>query len=706
MKKRFLIILTTIALIPFLLGSSSYNYSHYGNVLHSTPGLNYAAHYNRANLGVEYGEARDFVIYEDHIYMVTSSPTSDRNYTDYLIVMDSEFNVLPETPVKEFELSDSYAVKVRAMVNELFTEIDQNFIELFTDKVFYPGSVLPFSDKDPFIGIADSSWETDTNVVSANGSTINETDEVIKTTINVTYSVWSSEDEEGFAEQKIDLEYEVNIGTLVEGISTTSSVLAPSFNIEPDTTISNVNSVVGTDFNEDLYETMLDFVSGNDETIGFESNIEIPFENFIVTYSKREVVITDEETEEETTETEYYNITVEEVIEAEIPTIHSSLFEVPYTLNTASGIDVVESGIYIADRRNNRIVKLNHNYEVIDAFYEIDDPTFDELAFEPLKVAVDPSERMNVVAHNIYEGILELDYDGSFNRYTGVNPILLTPAETLRRLLMTETQRQKLQRFLPTEYTNVALNDRNFIFASAKPREDNVGNMIQLINPKGLDVLIRNGYHVPMGDIIYLETIDNNIEEIGPSTLVDVAVGKHGMYTVLDEKRSRIFTYDEEGNLLYINGSSGSQSDKFSRGVAINYLGDDLLLLDATGTIIVYRPTAFGNAVNKAIELHSTGRFEDAATQWEEVLRLNTNYEIAYNGIGKYHLRLGNYKEAMDNFRLGHDKTYYSKAFKAYRNEILKDYFGLIVLGLVALGVGIPVFINRKKIFKRKGEKV
>lgn len=696
MKKKLLLLTITLALLPFLFGSTSYNYSYHGKVLHSSPGLNYATHYNRANLGVEYGEARDFVVYDDHIYMVTSSPSSDRNYSDYLIVLDKDFNLLPESPIKEFELSDEYAAKVRSMVSELFEEIDNSFIELFEDKVFYPGTKLPFSANDPFIGIAAATWVTDPNVVANNGVVINDTDENITTTINVTLSVWGGESEEGFSEQKIDLSYEVTIGTKVEGIETSESALAPKFNIDPMTPVADVNNVVGIDINEGLYETMLDFIIGNDQSVEPATYTALYDEKYLITYTKRN---------DAEGEIEYVNITVAEVIEETIYSIHSSMFNVPYTLNTASGIDVVSSGIYIADRRNNRIVKLNHNYEVVDAFYEIDDPTFDELAFEPLKVAVDPSERMNVVAHNVYEGILELDYDGSFNRYTGVNPIELTPAETLRRLLMTEAQRQKLQRFLPTEYTNVALNDKNFIFATAKPREENANNMIQLINPKGVDVLVKNGYHIPMGDVLYIISRNNHVEEIGPSTLVDVAVGKNGMYTVLDEKRSRLFTYDSEGNLLYINGSSGQQSDKFDRGIAINYLGDDLLLLDATGTLIVYRPTAFGNAVNKAIELHSVGKFEEAAFQWEEVLRLNTNYEIAYNGIGKYHLRLGNNREAMRNFKLGHDKYYYSKAFKAYRNEIIKDYFGLIVLGIVIIAAGIPIYLNRNKIFKkRKGD--
>lgn len=265
---------------------------------------------------------------------------------------------------------------------------------------------------------------------------------------------------------------------------------------------------------------------------------------------------------------------------------------------------------------------------------------------------------------------------------------------------MTEVQKAKLDRFLPTSFTNVTLNDKNFIYATAQSREESTENMIQLINPKGIDVLKRNGYHPPMGDVIYVKTIDNYVIN-GPSSLVDVAVGKHGIYSVLDNKRSRIFTYDAEGNLLYINGDEGQQSDKFSRGVALTYYGENLMVLDAGGTIVIYSPTEFGESVNKAVELHSIGEFEEAANVWREVLRLNTNYEVAYNGIGKYHLRAGNYKDAMESFKLGHDQYYYSKAFVAYRNEIIKNNFGLIMFGMLVVMIGIPVYLNREKIFKK-----
>lgn len=372
------------------------------------------------------------------------------------------------------------------------------------------------------------------------------------------------------------------------------------------------------------------------------------------------------------------------------------------TLDGPLGIDVTDSGIFICDTGNYRIVKLNHDFEVMETFSEIDDPTFDEIEFEPKKITVDSTDRMYVVAKNVYEGIMEMNYDGSFNRFTGVNPILLTPFEIFSRALMSEEQIAQLQLFLPTEYTNVSIDDRNFIYATSKVSDNNVENPIQLINPKGIDVIKKNGYFPPMGDVIFVSGNNNYVIE-GPSSLVDIAEAEAGIYTVLDQKRSRLFTYDREGNLLYIDGDEGSQTDKFSEGVAIGYLQDDLLILDrGTKTIVVYTLTEFGSYVNQAIQYHDQGMFEEAALVWEEVIKINSNYEIAYNGIGKLLLRQGNFKEAMDYFELGHDEYYYSKAYKEYRNQILEDNFGLILSGIIIIG-GTIFGLRIRKVYKKGG---
>lgn len=519
--RRLYSIFLIVFIVPILMGANSYNYTYWGEAIHSAPGMTFAASINSEELGVLLASPEDLVVFEDNIYLVDSDTSS-------LIVIDSEFNLVDEITV--FDLTEAY----------------ENTLNISS----LPETMLEYSCPD--------------------------------------------------------IDYEYNGETCEHQTDPLASEMTP------------VVSIIGE------------------------------------------------------------------------------------MLNGPLGIDVTESGIFICDTGNYRIVKLNHDFEVVDTFSDIDDPTFDEISFEPAKITVDSTDRMYVVAKNVYEGIMEINYDGSFNRFTGVNPITLTPFEIFSRALMSEAQIAKLQLFLPTEYTNVNIDDRNFIYATSKVSDNNNENPIQLINPKGIDVIKKNGYFPPMGDVIYVNGSNNYVIE-GPSSLVDIAETNDGIYTVLDQKRSRLFTYDSEGNLLYIDGDEGKQTDKFSEGVAIGYLNDDLLILDrGTKTIVVYTLTEFGSYVNQAIHYHNEGMFTEAAGVWEEVITINSNYEIAYNGIGKLLLRQGEFRQAMDYFELGHDDYYYSKAYKEYRNQILEENFGLILSGIIVLG-GTIVGLRIRKVYKKGG---
>ena len=265
---------------------------------------------------------------------------------------------------------------------------------------------------------------------------------------------------------------------------------------------------------------------------------------------------------------------------------------------------------------------------------------------------------------------------------------------------MSESQKKKIKNIFTLTFTSVRMGDGNFIYATARASEKNNQNIIKQIKTKGLDVIKKNGYNVPKGDVKFTTNM-NNYAIYGPSELIDIDYTDGGIYSVLDRKRSRIFTYDVEGNLLYITGSEGNQSDKFSSGVSIGYLKDQIIVLDQNSkTFIVYKPSSFGELVNEAVRLEYYGDYEASKEVWEEIVRLNVNYEIAYGGIGRYHLREGNFKEAVEYFKLGHFNYYYSKAYQNYRNEILRRNFGWIFGGVLLIGA---LFIGRAIYKKYKG---
>ncbi|TRY00274.1 hypothetical protein [Acholeplasma laidlawii] len=589
--------------LPLNFSIIRYNFSYYGDVIHSAPGLSYSQTFSERTLETDMVTPEDLVVYENEIYIISSGSNA-------LIVVNNNFEL--NQSVKSFEISTAY----------------RNFLFDTTEGLLEAHTTLK----------SDVAVQLNTAKLNANESMASLV----------------------FLEAEAKNVFIADIDALH---ATLNTKVTSSFN--PSTIVGTITEA-NTEFKK-----IVDLAIDADEAARIEKGLERG-ENTVLNYKNATSVEKDE---------------ILNVLEAQ-------------TLNGPMGLDVQHTGIYIADTGNNRIVKLNHNFEVVDLFTEVDDVTFETVDFIPVKITTDSTCRMYVVAREIYEGILELDTDGSFNRYTGVNPITLSPIDIFNRFWMSDAQIDKLPKFLPTSYTNVTMNSENFIYATSLPSTNNSDNMIQLINPKGVDVLIRNGYHVPKGDIQFVEGMNNYVID-GPSRLVDIAVYQDGIYTVLDAKRSRLFTYDSEGNLLYVNGEAGQQLDKFTNGVALAYFGDNLLVLDKElRTVIVYEHTEFGSKVNEAIHHHENGEFELAAQLWEEVLVLNTNYEVAYNGIGKYHLRNGDYEKAMEYFQYGYDKYYYSRAYKSYRNELIKSNFGYIMLVVLLIPTAL---ITLKQIKKRKG---
>ncbi|GMK41839.1 hypothetical protein PCCS19_48980 [Paenibacillus sp. CCS19] len=354
------------------------------------------------------------------------------------------------------------------------------------------------------------------------------------------------------------------------------------------------------------------------------------------------------------------------------------------SFNKPEGLFVAADGtIYVADTENKRVVMLHANGQLAGI---IEKPQSDILAsnfeFVPLKLTVDRAKRVYVVTRGVFEGIVQFDSDGTFIGFVGTNKVQPNAADYAWRLYATKAQRAKMVLFIPTEFSNVDIDSKGFVYATnIDPGSD---TPVKRISPSGDDVLKRYGYFPVKGDIRYRQMGNDG----GPSQLVDVKVRDAGMYSVLDSFRSRIFTYDEEGNLLYEFGGKGNQLGTFKLPVAIEAIGDRVVVLDqGRGRIVEFRPTAFGSAVNKAVALHNDGQDQEAVKVWQQVLKLNSNYDIAYIGIGKSYLMEKRNKEAMTYFKLGMDRKDYSVAYKRYRREVIKEHFGqaMTVVLVIAL---------------------
>lgn len=367
--------------------------------------------------------------------------------------------------------------------------------------------------------------------------------------------------------------------------------------------------------------------------------------------------------------------------------------------------------IYLSDKGNNQIVIVDaKDYHVVQVVSQPTDITFSGKTFAPMKLVTDSTGRIFVISEGVYEGIMQMSYYGKFMSYIGVNYAKLNAWETFWRRFATDTQLKQMDSILNTEFKNMAIDSKNFIYTVSRATKDSNNitdntSMIKKINPSGNDTLTRNGYSLPVGDVVTIN-VGRNLLLRGPSRFTGVAVNDYGIYTVTDEKSGRLFSYDDEGNLLYISAESGPELGNLNNPVAIRYQGENILVLDKfSKAVIRFKPTDIAKVINRAVEYQYNGQLPDAAEEWKNVVSENPNYELAYVGIGKSLLNEGRYEDAMSFFQVGFNQTYYSRAYKSYRDQVIKENFPIVVsmtaFALVIL-YGKGAFEKRRKKFMLK----
>ncbi len=367
-------------------------------------------------------------------------------------------------------------------------------------------------------------------------------------------------------------------------------------------------------------------------------------------------------------------------------------------LSGPTDVFVSEDGyIYICDKNNNRILKLDYDLNYIMEFTKPGDETFDQsLSFLPNKLTVDGAGRVYCIADNVNKGLIKYESDGTFTGFHGASEVIYDWTDYIWKKLATEAQRAALESFVPTEYDNIYMDSEGFIFActtnvSEATVDDGTAEPIRRLNLMGKNILIENGNFHIIGDVYW----DKAGGYEGPSLITDVTALDNGIYFGLDKVRGRLFGYDTQGNLLYAFGGSGNMDGYFRLPAAIDHMGNDLLVLDSRDqSFTLFTPTTFGNLIYQAIAEYDGGDYEASGETWRKVMALDGNYDLAYIGIGRALMRQGEYKEAMSYFKTKWDDDNYSKAFRQYRKQWVEDNIGWIALAIVVIFI-LPMLVGK-----------
>ncbi|MCD8023009.1 MAG: hypothetical protein LUF30_08590, partial [Lachnospiraceae bacterium] len=222
------------------------------------------------------------------------------------------------------------------------------------------------------------------------------------------------------------------------------------------------------------------------------------------------------------TDSEFENVTYITEYEREDGTVSS--------ISSPTSIFVTKDDhIYICEQAMGEIIEFDENYEYVRA---IGDPNCIGLTvtYRPSKCVVDSVGRIYVLIANCYEGFAELDPDGNFNRYVGATEVTYTAWDLFWRSMKTEEQLARSDLWLPTTYSDLAIDSDGFIFACVSGTDEE--EPIKKLNSSGDNCLTVNEFTTyPMGDYENDASISN---------LTKISVADVGRFEVLDTRESRI----------------------------------------------------------------------------------------------------------------------------------------------------------------------
>lgn len=366
-----------------------------------------------------------------------------------------------------------------------------------------------------------------------------------------------------------------------------------------------------------------------------------------------------------------------------------------YYMTNPCGVTVDKDGyIYICDTNNAAVLKINKDGQIILKYEQPGDDVFDEsYTYQPYKIAIGINGAAYVISRGCLDGILEFDVDGNFVRFFGAPKVQLSVTDYIniffRQIYRTfggASVDEVFATYVPTEFENLEIDENGFIFSTVIANESST-NEVSKLNFTGSNVLspttkstkkVSDSLSSNYGDLEVLPDSNNNF--------VDIVVDDDGFFSILDTKLSKIFEYDAEGNLIFTYGGAGQQVGTLVQATAMTKLGKKTLVTDKTAcSITVYDLSDYGRSLHDAVVLYNKGLYNEAEPLWREVLRYNSNSDIAHVGIGKVYYMNGQYKEAMDEFKLANDRENYSRSFELYRKEQIRASFGLFMTIIVIL---------------------
>lgn len=326
--------------------------------------------------------------------------------------------------------------------------------------------------------------------------------------------------------------------------------------------------------------------------------------------------------------------------------------------------------------------------------------------FKPIKVASDSWGNVYVLASGVYDGLLQFDVENDFIGFVGSNEVDASFIDIMWKKFATKKQREQYAKTLPVEFTSIDVDSEDFVYTvtASISNDPESSENVRKQTAKGNNILKTSElFGKVMGDLDFPFSWEGGLA--GSSSFIDIAAGQKYGFSALDSNHGRVFVYNEDSDLLFAFGGKGMVEGSFQKPSAITSFGNRIFVLDsATKSVTVFQFTDYGRAILDAQQSYIDGKYEQSVDEWKAVLKQNSNLRIGYSGIARSYIMLGEYSKGMHYAKMADDQTTYSKAFKYYRKDMLRDNFFYILVGIaVAVGAiaGLVLLCKRFAVNKK-----
>jgi len=350
-------------------------------------------------------------------------------------------------------------------------------------------------------------------------------------------------------------------------------------------------------------------------------------------------------------------------------------------LDTPTGVFVDEDqDIYVADSGSNEVYWFDQEGTLVQTYEKPDEAFFGEDApYLPRKVVVDKSKNVYVISDRGSNGIIQMDREGEFLGYYGVNRVQISFSLYLQRLIMSEQQRERYASLTPKPTTNLYIDDKNLIYTVT---DGEYLNPIRKLNIVGNNVLTGTLLEEPNYRDIF-------VDEAGLIYAISNNSEAKGIISVLDNQGNLIFQFGERES-----GSLKMGQFENPSGIAVDSHGDIWALDGAGDGVQVFTKTEFGTLVLNAIDAHSKSDYETSRVLFEEVLRQNAMFSLAHENLGRAYQRDDELERALESYRIVDEKEGYSEVYWELRDQWIAAN---LTISIVVIVLAIVLYKQLKK---------